>query len=351
MRIAIDVSQIVYETGVSVYTRNLVENLLKLDRKNDYVLFAGSLRRRRDFKEFFDTKVFLIPPLLADLLWNRLHVLPIEKLIGKVDVFHSSDWTQPSSRAFKITTIHDLTPIKFPQWTNPRVASVHKRRLRWVKREVDRIIVPSNSTKEDMVALGFAAEKITVIGEACDPAFKVNPRFKASELKRKYGIVGEYLLAVGASERKNTLRIVEAFKRIRAEIGVDNLVIIGSNPRGLESEDGVVYAGHVPEEELPAFYCGAKCLVYASLYEGFGLPILEAFASGTPVVTSSISSMPEVAGSAAVLVNPKSIDSIVRGIKKAVREKDGLVKKGKERLKEFSWEKTARETLKVYMDL
>lgn len=109
MRICIDVSQIVYGTGVSVYTRNLIQNLLKIDQKNEYVFFAGTLRRKADVLRFVpDAKVFPIPPTLADIIWNRTHVLPIEKLVGKIDVFHSSDWTQPPSNAFKVTTVHDL---------------------------------------------------------------------------------------------------------------------------------------------------------------------------------------------------------------------------------------------------
>jgi len=113
LKIAIDISQIVYGTGVSVYTRKLIETLLTLDRENEYVLFAGAFRRRQEILEAFpNSKVFPIPPIAADFIWNRLHTFPIEKLIGEVDVLHTSDWSEPPSSSFKVTTVHDLYPLK-----------------------------------------------------------------------------------------------------------------------------------------------------------------------------------------------------------------------------------------------
>ena len=116
MKIGIDISQVIYGTGVSVYTRNLVKNLLVLDKKNSYVLFGGSARRRGDFESFlsslkgsFQKKIVVFPPTLADILWNRLHVISPEVFVGKIDIFHSSDWAQPPGNFFKVTTIHDLT--------------------------------------------------------------------------------------------------------------------------------------------------------------------------------------------------------------------------------------------------
>src|SRR5450830_1133641 len=115
MRVAIDISQIVYGTGVSTYTENLVRSLLKIDSEDDFVLFAGAFRRRGDILEVFPkARVFLIPPVLADIIWNKLHIFPIEKLLGNIDVFHTSNWAEPPSVAFKVTTVHDLYPLKFP---------------------------------------------------------------------------------------------------------------------------------------------------------------------------------------------------------------------------------------------
>ncbi len=309
MKIGIDISQIVYGTGVSVYTKLLVENLLKIDRGNEYLLFAGTLRRRKGILEVFSqAKIFPIPPTLADLIWNRLHVLPIEKLIGQVDVFHSSDWTQPPSKAFKVTTVHDLISLKFPKLIHPLILAVHERRLEWVKKEADRVIVPSNCTKEDLVAYGVDEGKIRVIYEAA-----VSSRASQTvvdRIKKKYKINTKYLFAVGLSPYKNFERIIKAFDLVGG--GKDlKLVIAGrSDPKIHQERRGVRFLGGVSDEELAALFTGAEALVFPSLYEGFGLPILDAFACQIPVVTSNLSSMSEIAGDAAILVDPYDVASI-----------------------------------------
>lgn len=353
MKIAIDASQIIYGTGVSVYTKKLVENLLKIDKSNEYTLFGGSLRRFDELKKYLgsfsgkhESKVFPYPPLLADLVWNKLHILPVEKLIGKSDVFHSSDWTQPPSSAFKVTTVHDLIPLKFARYIHPKIVGVHKDRLNWVKKEVDRIIVPSTSAKEDLVEFGVDANKIRVI-------FESNNVTKASResvevIKRKYKISGDYILTIGSSFYKNSENVVKAFDL--SSTGQDiKLVIIGRQTNTKISERrNIRVTGFVNDSDYAALCTGAKAFVFPSLYEGFGIAILDAFACGTPVVTSDVSSMPEVAGDAAILVDPYNIDSIAEGIGRALRGPKGLIEKGFERVKQFSWEETARQTLAVY---
>lgn len=355
MKIAIDISQIVYGTGVSAYTRNLVENLLKIDSVDEFILFAGALRRKDDLLKLFpQTKTFPIPPALADLVWNRLHALPIEKLIGKVDVFHSSDWSEPPSKAFKVTTVHDLGPILYPRLF-PRefirdIVATHRQKLSWVKKETDRIIVPSASTKNDLISLGFDGSKIRVIPEAPSAIFKPASKESIEKLKNKYKISGKYLLAVGMNVRKNTENIIRAFDLARS--GEDLKLIFVGLPKYIDIEEtrNVRIAGQVPIEELPVFYSGSEALVYPSFYEGYGLPILEAFACGIPVVTSNVSSMPEVAGEAAVLVDPMDANSIADGIHTALKGPKGLIEKGFARVKQFSWEKTAKMTLDVYRE-
>lgn len=349
MKIGIDISQIIYGTGVSVYTKNLVENLLKIDKENEYLLFGGTLRRRTDILSLFPkAKVFPIPPTLADFLWNRLHVFPIEKLIGEIDVFHSSDWSQPPSKAFKVTTVHDLIPLKFPKLIHPLILAVHKRRLEWVKKEVDRVIVPSICTKEDLITHGIDEEKVKVIYEAA--VYSRVSQAAIDKVKRKYKINTKYLFAAGLSPYKNFERIIKAFDLVGG--GKDlKLVIAGRiNPKIHQERRGVRYLGPVSDEDLAALYTGAEVLVFPSLYEGFGLPILDAFACGCPVVTSNLSSMPEVAGDAAVLVDPYDVNSIADGIEKALRWRKGLIEKGSKWVKQFSWIKTAAETLKTYKE-
>ena len=180
MIIGIDISQIVYEgSGVANYTRSLVENLLELDKKNTYVLFGASLRKRKLLNHYLTRllqqfnnvsgRIYPLPLTFLEFLWNRLHIFPIEWLIGPVDVFLSSDWVQPPTlRAKKVTTIHDLTPWKFPQETHPRIVAVHKRRMKWVKKECDLIICDSRSTKEDVKAiLGIEEKRLRVIYLGC----------------------------------------------------------------------------------------------------------------------------------------------------------------------------------------
>ena len=218
MKIAIDISSVIYGTGVSVYTKNLVKNILKIDHNNDYILFGGSLRRNLELKSFLSTfkgksmqgKVFLLPPTLADIIWNKLHIINIEKLIGKVDVFHSSDWSQPPSKAFNVTTVHDLVPLKFPKLSDPKIVLTHQARMNWVIKEVKRVIVPSIATATDVEELGIESKKIRVIPESVDPRIKPTNLNEIKNLKRKYRISGKYLLAVGANPRKNTENIISA---------------------------------------------------------------------------------------------------------------------------------------------
>ena len=180
MKIGIDISQIVYEgTGVANYTRNLVENLLRIDKENEYILFFSSLRRRykklkiKYKKHKVKIKKFKIPPTFLDILWNRLHIFPIEWFIGKVDVFFSSDWTQPPTiSAKKVTTIHDLSIFKFPKEHHPKIVATQKRRLKWVKKECDLVICDSESTKKDvMEILKIPEDKLRVVYPGLDLTF------------------------------------------------------------------------------------------------------------------------------------------------------------------------------------
>lgn len=361
MRILIDISAVVFGTGVSTYTTNLVSKLLEIDKSSEYLLFGGSLRSRDKLKKFisslrsnnFKAKILPIPPTLADLIWNRLHILSIEKIAGKVDIFHSSDWTQPPSSAFKVTTIHDLIPLKFPELSSPKIISTHIARIKWVKREVDRIIVPSQAVAQDCLEFGFQKEKIRVIPEAPDPIFRPAKKYEIAKIKRKYRIFGDYLLSVGVGERKNTKRIIEAFEKVKVERDL-KLVLVGETDideyRRLLHSRGVVFLGHVPKKDLPKLYSGAKVLVYPSLSEGFGLPILEAFSCRLCVVISNIQSLLETAKGAALVVDPYEPDSIADGIKSVLNNREKWVKRGLNVLKRYSWEKTAKSTLKVYKE-
>ena len=174
MRIGIDVSQLVYEnTGVANYLKNILEHALSEDLENEYVLFGSSLRQKATLQSLLakyskqknvTIKLFSLPPVVLDILWNILHIFPIENFIGKVDVFLSSDWTQPPSRAKKATILYDLIIYTYPQEMDKGIVAVHKRRLKWVKKEVDKILCISEATKKDaMEILHIPQERLAVV--------------------------------------------------------------------------------------------------------------------------------------------------------------------------------------------
>lgn len=343
MKILIDISQIVYGTGVSVYTKNLVRNLYSIDKENKYLLFAGSLRQRKSFSEF-NAKVYPFPPTVADIFWNRFHTLPIEVFTGPVDVYHSSDWAQAPSRAFKVTTVHDLAPILFPKETDPKVVAVHNRRLEIVKKEIDKVIVPSLATKNDLINFGIKDEKIVVIPEAATISDKKPTENVIQQTLSKFGINEPFLLAVGSNPRKNIKNIIKAVK------DKYKLVVVGHNTTGIESRQNIIFTGHVSDEDLTNLFYSAEALIYVSLYEGFGIPILNAFTAGCPVVTSNISSMPEVSGDAAVLVNPNDPKEVFRGVEKLQNNRERYIKAGLKRVKLYNWQTMAKQTLEIYME-
>jgi glycosyltransferase involved in cell wall biosynthesis len=360
MRIGIDVTASIYQgTGVASYYRELVPQLLKLGGKHEFVLLGYALRRFQELT--LATKRFRFPPRVMEFLWNQMHIFPVEKLVGEVDVFHAWDYLQPPAKKAKIvTTIHDLTAIKFPMYHHPLTVAAQTHRLRWVRREASLVIADSKATKKDIVELlGIEAERVRVVYLAAGDVFGKfriqNSEFRIREIKRireKYRIEGEYILAVGTMEpRKNLKRVIEAFSKIiNHKSNIRNLVIVGRAGWGEQvmPANGVKFLRMVMEEDLPGLYAGASALVYPSLYEGFGLPVLEAMTVDCPVVTSDRGSLKEVAGNAAVLVDPESEESIAMGIEEAMEKRAALVKKGLAQAAKFSWEKAARETLRVY---
>lgn len=356
MRIAIDLSQIIFGTGVSHYRYNLVKNLLSIDTQNEYLLYGGSLRQKgqldavlNSFKGNYKVKTFPVPPTVGNLIWNKFHVLPIEKLIGQVDLIHTSDWTEPPSIYPKITTVHDLIPLKYPKVTPSVVVSTHKKKLEWVYKESKKIIVPSISTKKDLMELGFDEGRIKVVYEA--PNHSKATVEEVELIKKKYGIFDNYIITIGTNPRKNIKRMVEAYHLSKSGKNL-KFIVIGENRDPINSHDrGIRFLGRVPDNDLAALLTGSEALVFASLYEGFGVPILDAFNCDVPVVTSNTSSMPEAAGDAAILVDPMNVNSIADGIEEALSKPKTLVAKGAKRVKDFSWKKTAEDTLEVYKNM
>lgn len=357
MKIAIDISQAIYGTGVSVYTKNLAENLIKLYPDDEFILFGGSLRRKKELislvKKLKGTpKIYPLPPRLLDFIWNSLHIIPIDKFIGEVDIVHTSDWTEPPSKYPKVTTVHDLIPFKYPQTTTDTIRQAHRKRLAWVLRESDKIIAVSHATKEDLVSILKVPEnKIVVIPEGVDSHFCPQPLEIIDSIKRKYKIKGEYVFSLSTLEpRKNQIGLIQAFQIVKKKYPEMQLVLGGKTGWGdiPKPVSGVLMPGYIPDSDLPALLSGASVFALPSFYEGFGLPPLEAMACGTPVVTSDISSLPEVVGEAGILVDPNKVEDIATGIIKAIESQPQLREKGLVQAKKFSWERAARETYNVY---
>lgn len=355
MRVGIDVSQSIFGTGVSDYTINLVRELGQIDNL-DLSLFGSSLRRQADLTTLFPgLKTFFLPPSALHYLWNVAHILPVDTLIGKVDVFHASDWTQPPSRVPVTTTVHDLSPLLFPDLM-AKISSVHKSRLNWAVKECSQIICVSESTADDLMHLfELPASHIQIIPEALPQRFDVDPTPKeVATVKSRFGLT-DYLISVGTPQpRKNYPFLIDAFLKYQKTHHLpSHLVIVGGGGWGekIPEHKSVVRTGFLPDSEVAALVKGSESLVMPSLYEGFGLPILLGWRQQVPVVISSVSSLPEVAGSAAVQIDPHNELDLVSGISSAIKNRQTLIKSGSQRLTNFSWSQVARLTYNLYQSI
>jgi glycosyltransferase involved in cell wall biosynthesis len=374
MIIGIDVSSIPYGTGVSNYTLNLIKNLIKIDKTNTYKLFFSSFRlplpkEIETCRSHKNVQIyhFKYPLSFLNFLWNKLHLIPIECFIGKCDVFHTSDWTQPPAiKAKLITTVHDLVPFLFPQWSSPKIIKTHRLKMKKAIKKCHQIICVSQNTKNDLIKIfpKVKTEKIKVIYEAAEDKYgqfqkldKKSQQKKLEIIKKQYGL-NHFLLCQGTREpRKNLKRVIKAFLMFKQKYPTSKyeLAIGGKYGWGEDIKkyrNGYIkLLGYIPEQHMVALHASALALIYPSLYEGFGLPIVKSMKVGTPVITSKTSSMKEIAGNAAIFVNPKSTKSIFTAIEKMCKSsstRNNLAKRAINLSQKFSWTQTALETLNVY---
>jgi glycosyltransferase involved in cell wall biosynthesis len=377
MNIGIDITSLIYDRGVSRYTANLVRALAQ-DSELSLFLYGSSLRQEdklkkatrqitRNARAKIQTNIQKLPPSLSTRFWDY-GFNPLSNIFPKLDLFHSWDWIQPPDKDLPlVSTIHDLAILKFPETAHPKILKRHQKSWKILKDRKAHIIAVSKATKKDIIEeLQIPANRIHVIYEAL-PQETVEVANNLSEekydhIKEKLKIEKPYLLFVGTREpRKNLDRLIKAWQPlsndydliIAGEEGWDETG--GSAKKSESKSNGVIkprFLGKVSDQELVVLYSETACFVYPSLYEGFGLPILEAFSFGTPVVTSNVSAMPEVAGNAAQLINPHSIEDIRTGIEKVLneskKEQQERLQKMIIRLQLFSWEKVAQETKSVY---
>ena len=360
MKVTIDISSIVHGRGVSVYTANLVRALAQREDV-ELTLLGYSLRKFSRLKIFAkqnksNSKLFLIPPTLATQLWHELNFPPID-LLSKTDLFHAGEEMVPPSLKIPIVvTIHDLAIFKYPKLAHLSTLYKHQKSWQRIQKLNCHLIAVSQTTKKDIIEIfDYNPSKIHVIYEALPDEAKINLREKEIEqVLGKFQIKRNFILFVGTTEpRKNLERLIKAWQPLADKI---DLVIAGEirdkyQTSGIRHQ-GLKFLGRVSDRELSALFQTAKVFAYPSLYEGFGLPILQAFHFGTPVLTSNISSMPEVAGNAAELIDPLKIVEIRRGLKKLLsenkEESHERRSKMKVRLQQFSWKRAAEQTMQVY---
>lgn len=353
-------------TGVERYAAELIRNLAKLDSQNEYILYFRTKPQQWFYGLPPNFKIRLIP---FPKFWTQIR-LSWEMITHPVDVLLILASVLPIWHPRNsIFTAHDIAFEIFPEAFPSFMRNYLKWSTRFAAKRAERILTVSEATKKDLVKIyDTDPSKIFVTHLGFDDEkFKPRPYAEVQVVLDKYNLsYQKYILFVGTIQpRKNIARLVEAFQKIRKENRIEEkLILVGGRgwlwepilkkvkTAGLDGS--VKYLDYVDKEDLPYLYAGARLLTLPALYEGFGLPTLEAMASGVPVVVSNISSLPEVAGEAGVLVDPNSVDSIADGLLKVLTDsnlRQQMIEKGLIRAQEFTWENTAKKTLEVFKSL
>jgi glycosyltransferase involved in cell wall biosynthesis len=355
--------------GVHVYTLQLLRALLLLDTQNEYILVHSCEN------PIFDAWVKagegrisqkIVPGWRKFPFWpsfRKFLLLPLFLRFWKPDIVFEPAHMGPFSwfwKCKKVVMIHDLTPVLFPQFHIWISRFIHARLLPLIFSQVDGIVVPSVCTQKDVERLYAPRCPIAVVYEAADENYKPVSSELVLRVKEHFGISKPYILSVGTLEpRKNLQVLLEAFCLLNGDY---SLVIVGKKgwyysdllqhiQGAQQKEADIIVTGYVDESDLDALYSGAEVMVYPSLYEGFGLPPLEAMQCGCPVICSNTSSLPEVVGEAGVVFDPCSVDSLVGHLRKVLSDatiRMRLQQQGIERAQLFSWQKCAQETLDFF---
>ncbi|MEM8996829.1 MAG: glycosyltransferase family 1 protein [Acidobacteriota bacterium] len=363
-RIAIDARKI-RDFGIGTYIRNLVRELAEIDRDNHYLLITGpqgadALENLPDNFEIVihGAKVYSIRELVS-LSWLLLRL--------RVDLYHATHYVLPLWVPSKsVVTIHDIIHLLYPEFLPNRLAFLYAERM--IRRGLlrgDKVITVSNNTKADLRDyFGVGGEKIDVIHNGIEEVFhRELPDEERGRWLRQLGLQKGYVLFVGNPKpHKNLDNVVKAYARAVDSGHIDVPLVCVGDRSGIEAKvrqraeqlgisDRLVLLGHVAQEALPAIYQGAGLFVYPTLYEGFGLPVVEAMASNVPVITSNTSSLKEIAAGYAHLVNPLDVDKLGAAIVQCLTDKEhraSLRKVGKRRSQEFSWRRATTRTLDLY---
>ena len=352
--------------GAGVYTYQLARAVAKAPGTHRLTIFA----RRGLFddlpEQHENVRVVHVEPTSRGgrLAWEQ-SVLPLLLRRMRIDVLHSPHHHTPVAAigVRRVVTFHDVTFLRLPE----RYPLARRLYMEGVTRAAARIaravITPSQAVRDEVVRrLGVPRERVVTVYEAAAPQYVPADSDDIGRARWKYHLPDEYLLSVGSLEPgKNRTRLIRAYARLRERGLVSPLVVVGQPAWQYEAEyelvsrlglsEDVKFLGYVPDEDMPALYSGAAVFVFPSLYEGFGLPVLEAMACGAPVITSQGSATQEVAGEAALQIDPRDTEAIERAMDQLITNRwlrSDLRSRGFEQAKKFSWERAARDTLAVY---
>jgi glycosyltransferase involved in cell wall biosynthesis len=350
--------------GPETYEVEMLRALASIDRENEYIVYCTGEEAPRAIGVVQDNFRYRVlgPRSRAISLTASL---PLQLLRDDVDFLHSTFTPPPIAVRPEMLTLHCLSSFVHPEFYAPLIAWRLNNLLRIGMRRSKCVLCVSQSTADDVHdRFGVERDRLAIAYNGVSPAFRpIDRSTAASQVRDQLGVDGPYALFVGKLEpRKNVMRLLDAFARFKRETQSDTrLLLAGNRTRvtpaierqiaGLGIEDAIIQPGYVPSELLAPLYSAARMFLLPSLWEGFGIPIVEAMACGTPVLTSNATCLPEIAGNAAVIVDPHSEESIAEGIARldtSAQLRDALRARGLERAGLFTWENSARHTRAAY---
>lgn len=353
-------------TGVQHYAREVTRALCALKAEDvDFTVFSGREGRGADAGLPVEASRAPAGSPVRGLVWEQTLLRRMVKNAGIDILFSPANVAPLYPPSSSVVTIHDLSFLLFPEYFSRSFGAYYRNIIPRIVAQASAVITDSESSREDLIThLGLAPEKVTAVHLGVSADFR--RRVKKDDLetvRRRHGLPQNFFLSVSSLEpRKNLANLVKAYNLLSEEVTAEHkLVLVGAGNR-LFSDPGlaevisqvqsgsVIAPGYIPEEDLPSIYRMATALVFPSLYEGFGLPVLEAMAASTPVITSNRSCLPEVAGQAAALIDPGNVEEITAAMELLANDsgtRNLLIERGKVRASQFTWEKTAAETLRV----
>jgi glycosyltransferase involved in cell wall biosynthesis len=366
LRIAIDARKL-HDFGIGTYVTNLVRGLARIDRDHEYTLICHPYDE--EFVRSLGSNFRALPDLAGNYSVREQFAIPYDLWRAKIDLFHAPHYVLPPLVATRsVVTIHDCIHLRFPQYLPNRIAHAYAQYfMATAAKKASRILTVSEASKRDIIHfLRTPASKIEVVLNGFDERLTTPTDDEMARVRDRFQLDGPFVLYAGnIKPHKNVDRLIEAFAMLRTR-GLENvtLLIIGdeiskySSLRRLvhrhQIRQQVRFLGFVSTDTLAALYRLARAFVFPSLYEGFGLPPLEAMASGTPVITSNTSSLPEVVGDAALLIDPLNTEELADAMVRVLTDdalRADLVKRGFERVKQFSWDASVRRTHDIYLDV